>query len=75
MTSTRTVAVDTARDAVPFILITVIWLVLSLALYGLFIVTKPDVDYAPWVHASVLLPGLIGLLGHTLRQSISVLSE
>ncbi|MFW5974021.1 MAG: hypothetical protein ACOCPZ_01410 [Natrialbaceae archaeon] len=64
-----------ARDAVPFLIITVVWLVISLVVYGLFLVTKPDVDYAGWVHASVFVPPMIALAGHTLRQALSVLSE
>jgi uncharacterized protein (DUF983 family) len=68
-------SIDAARDAIPFLVITVVWLVLSLVVYGLFLVTKPNVDYAGWVHASVFLPTMIALVGHVLRQALSVLSE
>jgi hypothetical protein len=47
----------------------------EVALYGVFLVSKPNVDYAGWVHASVFLPGLVGLAGHTLRQALAVLAE
>ena len=71
----RSEMIDAARDAIPFLVITVVWLVLSLVVYGLFLVTKPNVDYAGWVHASVFLPTMIALVGHVLRQALSVLSE
>lgn len=75
MTGLRAEAATAARDAVPFLVITGIWLVVTLVLYGLFLATKPSIDYAGWVHASVFLPGLIGYLGHTLRQALAVLAE
>jgi len=75
MATARSGPATAARDTVPFLVITVIWAVVSLAIYGLFLVTKPAVDYGPMVHASVFVPGLIGYLGHTLRQALSVLVE
>lgn len=75
MTRARTQAATAARDAVPFLVITGVWLAVTLALYGLFLTTKPPIDYAGWVHGSVLLPGLIGYLGHTLRQALSILAD
>lgn len=75
MPGLRTEVATTAQETVPFLVITIIWLVVALVLYGLFLATKPDIDYARWVHASVFLPGLIGYLGHTLRQALSVLAE
>ena len=75
MTGVRAETARAARDAVPFLVITVVWLAVAVALYGLFLVTKPDIDYAPWVHVAVVVPGLIGYLGHTFRQALSVLAE
>jgi len=75
MAGTLTDSAVALRDAVPFLVITVVWVVVSLALYGIFLVTKPGIDYAPWVHASIFLPGLIGYLGHTFRQALAVLVE
>ncbi|MFB6296494.1 MAG: hypothetical protein ABEH66_06620 [Halobacteriales archaeon] len=75
MSELHTEAVAAAREAVPFLVIAVVWIVVMLVLYGLFLATKPNVDYAAWVHASIFLPGLIGYLGHTLRQALSVLAE
>jgi uncharacterized protein (DUF983 family) len=75
MMGLRDEGVTAARDAVPFLVITAIWLVVMLVLYGLFLVTKPDIDYDAWVHFSVFLPGLVGYAGHVLRQALSVLSE
>jgi hypothetical protein len=46
-----------------------------LVLDGLFLVTKPDINYPAWVHASIFLPGLIGYLGHVLRQALSILAD
>jgi hypothetical protein len=62
---------ETLRDAVPFIVITAVWIVLMLIVYGTFLVTKPaDLTYDPWVHASVFLVPGIGFLGHILHQAI-----
>lgn len=68
----RTTVVDVARDAVPFLLITALWIVIMLVVYGLFLVTKPpDIDYAGWVHASVFAVPAVGYLGHVLQQALS----
>jgi hypothetical protein len=75
MTGLGADAIDAARDAVPFLVITALWTVVSVALYGVFLVSKPNIDYAAWVHASVFLPGVVGFLGHTLRQALAVLAE
>ncbi|MFB6311304.1 MAG: hypothetical protein ABEH64_09020 [Salinirussus sp.] len=61
-----------ARDAVPFLVITLIWTIVSTVLYGIFLLTKPDIAYPAWAHASVFLPGMIGYAGHALRQALSV---
>lgn len=74
MTDVRIEAVTAARDAVPFLVILVVWLAVMLAMYGVFLATKPAIDYAAWIHASIFLPGLVGYLGHTLRQALSVLA-
>lgn len=75
MSDLRTETARAVEDIVPFLAITVLWVVVMLVLYALFLLTKPDIDYAAWVHASIFLPGLIGYLGHTLRQALSVLTE
>lgn len=68
-----TAEVTTAvRDAVPFLAIMVVWSVVMLALYGVFLLTKPDTTYPTWAYASVFVPGLIGYLGHTLKAALSV---
>lgn len=67
----RTTIAATGRDAVPFIVITALWIVLMLVVYGVFLVTKPaEITYDPWVHASVFLVPGIGFLGHILQQAI-----
>lgn len=67
----RATVAETLRDAVPFIVITAVWIVLMLVVYGGFLATKPgDLTYAPWVHASVFLVPGIGFLGHILYQAI-----
>lgn len=60
------------RDAVPVLAITGVWLVIVVAVYGRFLVTKPtNVEYAAWVHRGVfLLPG-IGSLGHVFQQAMT----
>ena len=61
---------DAVRDAVPFLVITALWIAVMAAVYGLFLVTKPaNIDYGAWVHASVFLVPGIGFLGHVLKQS------
>ena len=67
--SARTSAARAARDAVPFLVITAIWIVVMLAVYGLFLASKPgDVAYGPSIHASVFVPPLVGFLGHTVHE-------
>ncbi len=62
-------AAGAARDSVPFLVITVIWVVVMLVLYGLFLATKPgNVSYGPVIHASVFVPPLVGFVGHTVHQ-------
>jgi hypothetical protein len=62
---------DAVRDAVPFLVITALWIVIMAAVYGLFLVTKPpNIDYDAWVHASVFLVPGIGFFGHVLKQAL-----
>ncbi len=69
--STKAAVVDAVRDAVPFLVITALWIVIMLTVYGLFLVTKPpNVDYDAWVHASVFAVPGIGFLGHVLQQAL-----
>jgi hypothetical protein len=69
--SLRTSVTDAVRNAVPFLVITVVWVVIMLAIYGIFLVTKPaNVAYEPWVYVSVFaIPG-VGFLGHVLQQAL-----
>jgi uncharacterized membrane protein YdjX (TVP38/TMEM64 family) len=62
---------DAVRNAVPFLVVTVVWIVVILAIYGGFLVTKPDdVNYEPWVHAFVFVVPSVGFLGHVLQQAL-----
>lgn len=62
---------EAVRDAVPFLVITGLWIVIMVVVYGLFLVTKPtNVDYDAWVHASVFAVPAIGFLGHVLQQAL-----
>lgn len=55
----------------PFLVITALWIVVMLVLYGLFLVTKPtDMAYGPLVHTSVFVPPLVGFFGHVLKQAL-----
>jgi hypothetical protein len=69
--SLRTSVTDAVRNAVPFLVITVVWVVIMLAIYGVFLVTKPaGVSYEPWVYASVFAVPGVGFLGHVLQQAL-----
>ena len=60
------------QDAVPFLVITALWVVVMVVLYGLFLVTKPsDISYDAWVHATVFAIPAIGFLGQILQQALS----
>lgn len=67
--------VDAVREGVPFLAVTLLWVLVMLLLYGLFLLTKPsDISYDAWVHGSVFVPPLIGFLGHTLYQALTALN-
>lgn len=69
--SFQTVVVTTAREAVPFLVITALWVLVMFVLYGLFLVTKPtNVEYDAWVHGTVFLIPSVGFLGHVLSHSL-----
>lgn len=69
--SLKAAVVESVRDAVPFLVITALWIVIMLLVYGLFLVTKPgNVDYSASVHASVFGVPAIGFLGHVLQQAL-----
>jgi hypothetical protein len=71
-TSPRASAADAVRNAVPFLVITVIWIAVMIAVYGLFLVTKPTtVSYDPWVHAFVFAVPAIGYVGQVLQQAVA----
>jgi len=67
--SARASAARAARDAVPFLVITAVWIVVMLVVYALFLLSKPgDVAYSPAIHASVFVPPLVGFVGHTVHE-------
>jgi hypothetical protein len=70
MTRTLQSSVGTAiRDTVPFLVITVIWIVVMSAVYGLFLLAKPaEATYTAAIHASVFVPPFFGFLGHVARE-------
>jgi len=71
-TTLQTAVVEPVRNAVPFLVITALWVVVMLVLYGLFLVTKPgDISYDAWVHATVFAIPAIGFLGQILQQALS----
>ncbi|EMA10812.1 hypothetical protein SAMN05443574_10222 [Haloarcula vallismortis] len=68
----RDAVFEPVRDAVPFLVITVLWVIVTLVLYGLFLVTKPsEISYDAWVHATVFVVPMIGFLGQVLQQALS----
>ncbi|MDS0219801.1 hypothetical protein NDI54_00350 [Haloarcula sp. S1AR25-5A] len=68
----REAVTEPIRDAVPFLVITALWVVVMGVLYGLFLVTKPgNSTYDAWVHASVFAVPAIGFLGQILQQALS----
>jgi nitrate reductase NapE component len=74
--SLRAEVTETVRETVPFLVIVVIWTVVSLALYGVFLVTKPsNVDYDAWVYVSVFAVPMVGFVGHVLRQALKAPRE
>jgi hypothetical protein len=69
--SLRRSVTDAVRNAVPFLVITFVWVGIMLALYGVFLATKPSgVTYEPWVHISVFAVPGVGFLGHVLQQAL-----
>ncbi|MEF8778903.1 MAG: hypothetical protein V5A36_08325 [Natronomonas sp.] len=59
------------RETVPFLVITIVWIVIMLLLYGLFLAAKPSgASYGPSIHTSVFVPPFVGFLGHTLREAL-----
>lgn len=59
------------RDTVPFLAVTIVWIVIMLLLYGLFLAAKPSgASYGPAIHASVFVPPLVGFSGHVLRETL-----
>jgi lipopolysaccharide/colanic/teichoic acid biosynthesis glycosyltransferase len=71
-TTLQTAVTEPIRDAVPFLVITVLWVVVMLVIYGLFLATKPgDITYDAWVHATVFAVPAIGFLEQILQQALS----
>ncbi|MFB6211381.1 MAG: hypothetical protein ABEI76_07575 [Halobacteriales archaeon] len=69
--SLQAAVVEAVRDAIPFLAITVVWIVIMLVIYGVFLVTKPtNVSYDAWVYASVFAVPGVGFLGHILHQAL-----
>ena len=60
----------TARETVPFLVVTLIWSVVMLVFYGVFLALKPaEASYGPAIHASIFVPPFVGFLGHVLREA------
>ncbi|WP_338742014.1 hypothetical protein [Haloplanus salilacus] len=69
--SLRVSVADAVRNAVPFLVITVFWIAVMVAVYGLFLATKPTgITYDPWVHAFVFAVPGVGYLGQILQQAL-----
>jgi hypothetical protein len=68
--SLRASVADAIRNAVPFLVITVLWIAVMVAVYGLFLATKPSgISYDPWVHAFVFAVPAVGYVGQVLQQA------
>jgi len=56
-------------DTVPFLVITVLWVVIMSLMYALFLVLRPPgASYGTAIHASVFVPPLVGFIGHVVRE-------
>lgn len=60
------------RDGVQFVVVMVLWIVLTAVVYGGFLLVWPSVpDAEPWIHLGVYLIPTIGYAGHTLHVALS----
>lgn len=59
------------RDLVPFLVITLLWIVIMAVLYTVFLLLRPSgASYGPAIHASVFVPPFVGFVGHVVREVI-----
>jgi len=59
------------QDSIPFIAITILWLVIIAVVYSVFMLAWPDIPGAePWIYLGVYLIPVIGFIGHTLQQAL-----
>ena len=71
--STLDTLADAVADGAPFVAITFLWLVIIAIVYGLFVLTWPDIPGAePWIYLGVYVVPLVGFIGHTLQQAIKL---
>ena len=57
----------------PFLVVSVLWGVVSCARYGVFLVTKqPNVSDDQWEHASVLVAPGLGFAAHLFKRALKV---
>ena len=69
--SPRAVVGEVLGDALPFLVIAIVWSVIMLAFYAVFLVTRPrNVSYDAWVFASVFVVPGIAFVGHILKQAL-----
>lgn len=65
--ATSDLAQTGVRSAVPYLVAMVLWIVVTLVVYGGWLVVWPDVPGGePWVHLGVYILPVIGYAGHVL---------
>lgn len=70
--ATRSTSTDAVRAGTPFVLVMLLWIVLTAVVYGVFVLVWPSVPEAePWMHLGVYLFPVIGYLGHTLHLALT----
>ena len=64
---------EAVADGAPFVAIMFLWTIIIAIVYGLFMLTWPDIpDAEPWIYLGVYLIPLIGFIGHTLQQAMKL---
>lgn len=70
--STQDDLTDALSRGVPFAGIMLLWIVVTLVIYGGFTVVWPEIpDAEPWIFLGVYLFPFVGFLGHTLQQALA----
>lgn len=63
--------VDAGVRAVPFLGIMILWIVITLVVYGGFVLLWPEIPGAePWIFLGVYLFPFVGFAGHVLQQAL-----